>query len=68
MSSLAAEFQRKSHLFEDDAAFISEVRRGESQAPGMNPDAELRLLKVRFHNFQKDFKVAPLQWTAISGS
>jgi hypothetical protein len=54
---LVTEFERKSRLFEDDAAFIAEVRSGRSVAPGMDPESELRTLKQRFDNFRKDFKV-----------
>ena len=51
------EFDRKQALFEDDAAFIQEVREGHSQAAGMDPDQELRILKLRFTAFKRDFKV-----------
>ena len=51
------EFDRKKALFEDDAAFIQEVREGRSQAVGMDPDQELRILKLRFTAFKRDFKV-----------
>ncbi len=51
------EFDRKKALFEDDAAFIQEVREGHSQAMGMDPDQELRILKLRFTAFKRDFKV-----------
>ncbi len=51
------EFDRKKALFEDDSSFIQEVREGHSQAVGMDPDQELRILKLRFTAFKRDFKV-----------
>ena len=54
------EFDRKKALFEDDAAFIQEVREGHSQAVGMDPDQELRILKLRFTAFKRDFKASHL--------
>jgi myosin-5 len=54
---LAEELERKRALFMDDASFITEVREGRALAPGMDPEAELRTLRLRFDNFRRDFKV-----------
>lgn len=56
---LAEELERKRALFMDDASFITEVREGRALAPGMDPEAELRTLRLRFDNFRRDFKVRP---------
>lgn len=56
---LAEELERKRALFMDDASFITEVREGRALAPGMDPEAELRTLRLRFDNFRRDFKVGP---------
>ncbi|KAK9810086.1 hypothetical protein WJX72_004563 [[Myrmecia] bisecta] len=56
VEKLQEEFERKQALFQDDAAFIQEVKEGRSHAEGMNPDVELRNLKLRFDAFRKDFK------------
>ena len=55
---LASELNRKQHLYNDDLAFIREVKQGVVPAPGMNPDQELKTLRLRFDAFKKDFKVS----------
>ena len=55
---LAKEMNRKQHLYNDDLAFIREVKQGVVAAPGMNPDQELKTLRLRFDAFKKDFKVS----------
>ncbi len=34
-----------------------QVREGRALAPGMDAEAELRTLRLRFDNFRRDFKV-----------
>jgi hypothetical protein len=47
VAALAAELDKKSGLFDDDAAFIREVHDGVSSAPAMDPDHEIiRLLRA----------------------
>ena len=60
LSALSHELERKQALFEDDAAFVVEVKEGRSLAAGMDPDTELRTLKMRFVTFKRDFKVRRL--------
>lgn len=55
--ALTHELERKAALFNDDAAFVVEVQEGCSQAPGMDPQRELKTLKTRFTAFKRDFKV-----------
>ena len=40
-----------------------QVREGRAPAPGMDPEAELRTLRLRFDTFRRDFK-ARLDMTA----
>lgn len=61
---LAEELERKRALFMDDASFITEVREGRALAPGMDAEAELRTLRLRFDNFRRDFKVR--HWIVVS--
>lgn len=35
----------------------AQVREGRALAPGMDPEAELKTLRLRFDNFRRDFKV-----------
>lgn len=35
-----------------------QVREGRALAPGMDPEAELKTLRLRFDNFRRDFKVS----------
>ncbi len=65
MRPLAEELERKRALFMDDASFITEVREGRALAPGMDPEAELRTLRLRFDNFRRDFKVRPNSFACL---
>ncbi|KAJ4981808.1 hypothetical protein NE237_032645 [Protea cynaroides] len=56
VSHLAKEFEQKKHVFEDDTKFLVEVKSGQS-ASSLNPDDELRRLKVRFATWKKEFKI-----------
>ena len=58
MDVLASELNRKQHLYNDDLAFITEVKQGVVAAPGMHPDQELKTLRLRFDAFKKEFKVS----------
>ncbi|KAH7315218.1 hypothetical protein KP509_21G040400 [Ceratopteris richardii] len=49
------EFEHRSQVFIDDAAFLKEVKSGETKA-SINPDDELRNLKLCFNTWKKDFK------------
>ncbi|KAK4776584.1 hypothetical protein SAY86_005272 [Trapa natans] len=51
---LAEEFERRSHVFGDDAKFLVEVKSGHLEA-GLNPDRELRRLKQMFEAWKKDY-------------
>ena len=52
------EFERKRGLFDDDLAFIREVKEQETAAAGMDPDTELQTLHKRFSNWKHEFKVS----------
>lgn len=54
------EFNRKRGLFDDDLAFIREVKEQETAAAGMDPDTELQTLHKRFSNWKHEFKVTCL--------
>ena len=54
---LQEEFNRKRGLFDDDLAFIREVKELETAAAGMDPDTELQTLHKRFSNWKHEFKV-----------
>lgn len=54
--SLGREFDRKTALFDDDATFIAEVARGEAEAPGMDAEAELATLTLRYRKWKSGFK------------
>jgi len=56
VAALSAELEKKSGVFDDDAAFIREVHEGVSAAPSMNPEAEIHRLLLRYKVWQKDFK------------
>ncbi|KAL6782533.1 MYO2 [Auxenochlorella protothecoides x Auxenochlorella symbiontica] len=56
LASLARDFRRKATLFDDDVAFIMEVHSGASDAPGMDPDAELAALQQRYRVWKTAFK------------
>lgn len=57
VDKLSEEFTRKRNLFDDDLAFIKEVKAQETPASGMDPDTELQTLHKRFSNWKKEFKV-----------
>ena len=57
VGKLSEEFNRKRTLFDDDLAFIREVKSSETPAVGMDPDTELATLHKRFSNWKKEFKV-----------
>ncbi|KAF3775893.1 Myosin-2 [Nymphaea thermarum] len=52
---LAREFEHRKKTFEDDVNFIGELKSNQSDS-GMNPDDELRKLKMRFATWKKDYK------------
>ncbi|KAL5715347.1 Myosin-1 [Ranunculus cassubicifolius] len=56
VSHLVKEFEQRTQIFNDDAKFLVEVKSGQSGS-NMNPDDELRKLKVRFEDWKKDYKV-----------
>ena len=58
------EFERKRGLFDDDLAFIREVKEQETAAAGMDPDTELQTLHKRFSNWKHEFKVSLYTRTA----
>lgn len=60
------EFERKRGLFDDDLAFIREVKEQEIAAAGMDPDTELQTLHKRFSNWKHEFKVSLCPCTATT--
>ncbi|DBA67096.1 TPA: hypothetical protein ACH3X2_001422 [Trebouxia sp. C0005] len=56
VNKLSEEFNRKRGLFDDDVAFIREVKEQETAAAGMDPDTELQTLHKRFTNWKHEFK------------
>jgi hypothetical protein len=56
VAALAAELDKKSGLFDDDAAFIREVHDGVSSAPAMDPDHEIARLLTRYKAWHHDFR------------
>jgi myosin-5 len=56
VNNLAKEFGLQKQNFDDDAKALVEVRAGQS-ASNMNPDEELRRLKLKFETWKKDYKV-----------
>ncbi|CAK7327540.1 unnamed protein product [Dovyalis caffra] len=56
VNNLAKEFDLQRQSFDDDAKSIVGVRAGQS-ASNMNPDEELRRLKLRFETWKKGYKV-----------
>lgn len=56
--TMQEEFERKRGLFDDDLAFIREVKEQETAAAGMDPDTELQTLHKRFSNWKHEFKVS----------
>jgi len=55
VSNLLAQFDHRSRVFEDDSDFIVEVKDGRAVAE-MDPEYELKNLKIRFDSWKKDFK------------
>jgi myosin-5 len=53
---LVKEFDQRTQVFNDDSDFLVEVKSGQTEA-NLNPDEELRKLKLRFDIWKKDFKV-----------
>lgn len=56
ISHLAKEFEERRQIFEDDAGFLVEVKSGLSVS-NINPDDELRKLKVQFASWKTNYKV-----------
>ncbi|PSC73257.1 myosin-1-like [Micractinium conductrix] len=56
VSMLGREFEKKRGLLLDDAAFIAEVRSGQADAPGMDPEIELQRLVARYKAWKREFK------------
>lgn len=54
ISRLAEEFEQRSQVFGDDAKFLVEVKSGQVEAD-LNPEEELRRLKLSFEGWKKDF-------------
>jgi myosin-5 len=55
VSHLMREYDHRTQVFNDDADFLIEVKSGVTEA-NLNPEEELRKLKVRFDVWKKDFK------------
>uniref|UniRef100_A0A2P2KG50 Myosin motor domain-containing protein n=1 Tax=Rhizophora mucronata TaxID=61149 RepID=A0A2P2KG50_RHIMU len=56
VNSLAKEFEQRTQNFEDDARALVDVSAGQS-ASTINPDQEIRKLKLRFETWKKEYKV-----------
>nr|TKS18183.1 hypothetical protein D5086_0000006660 [Populus alba] len=56
VSNLTKEFEQQKQNFDDNVKALVEVRAGQS-ASNMNPDEEIRRLKLRFETWKKDYKV-----------
>lgn len=56
VSRLVGEYDHRTQVFNDDADFLVEVKSGVTEA-SLNPEEELRKLKVRFDTWKKDFKL-----------
>ncbi|KAJ4976160.1 hypothetical protein NE237_001266 [Protea cynaroides] len=56
VNHLLKEFQLRKQVFEDDAGSLVGVKSGQS-ASSLNPDDELRKLKLRFETWKKEFKI-----------
>ncbi|XP_071733155.1 myosin-1-like [Rutidosis leptorrhynchoides] len=54
ISRLAEEFEQRSQVFGDDAKFLVEVKSGQAEAD-LDPEEELRRLKLSFEGWKKDF-------------
>ncbi|KAL8153801.1 hypothetical protein V2J09_011561 [Rumex salicifolius] len=55
ISRLAEEFEQRRQVFGDDAKFLVEVKSGQVDAATLNPDRELRRLKLMFEAWKKDY-------------
>jgi myosin-5 len=56
VSQLVAEYDHRKQVFTDDVDFLVEVKSGVTEA-NLNPEEELRKLKLRFDAWKKDFKL-----------
>ncbi|XVF18987.1 hypothetical protein REPUB_Repub11eG0071900 [Reevesia pubescens] len=56
LSNLVKEFEQRKQTFDDDAKCLIDIRVGQS-ASNMNPNDELRRLKLRFETWKKDYKM-----------
>ncbi|KAK9268785.1 hypothetical protein L1049_000548 [Liquidambar formosana] len=56
VSHLVKEFEQRIETFDNDAKSLVEIKSGQSGS-FMNPDEELRKLKLRFEAWKKDYKV-----------
>ncbi|KAG0483885.1 hypothetical protein HPP92_011969 [Vanilla planifolia] len=56
ISHLVKEFKERRKVFEDDADFLVEVKSGQLVS-NVDPEKELRNLKVQFASWKKDYKV-----------
>lgn len=61
---LTKEFEHRTHVFNDDANFLVEVKSGKTEA-NLNPDEELRKLKGRFNSWKKTFKLRLRETKAV---
>lgn len=55
VSHLTREYDHRTQVFNDDVDFLIEVKSGLTEA-NLNPEEELRKLKVRFDTWRRDFK------------
>ena len=56
LSNLVKEFEQRKQTFDDDAKSLIDIRTAQP-ASNMNPDDELRRLKLRFETWKKDYKL-----------
>ncbi|XVE80224.1 hypothetical protein DITRI_Ditri14bG0122500 [Diplodiscus trichospermus] len=56
LSNLVKEFEQRKQIFDDDAKSLIDIRTGQP-ASNMNPDDELRRLRLRFEAWKKDYKM-----------
>lgn len=64
VNRLKKEFEQRTHVFNDDANFLIEVKSGKTEA-NLNPDEELRKLKSRFDSWKKTFKLKLRETKAV---
>lgn len=55
VNHLVREYDHRTQVFNDDADFLIEVKSGLTEAQ-LNPEEELRKLRIRFDTWKKDFK------------